>query len=54
METEMQSPVHPFFQRWLFATFVGWILGIVVLILLDEGAEQIGIGNQFPLVSVWG
>jgi hypothetical protein len=49
METEMQSPVHPFFQRWLFATFVGWILGIVVLILLDEGAEQIGIGNQFPV-----
>ena len=49
MDTEMQSPVLPFFRRWLLATFAGWILRVVLMILLDESAERIGVGNQFPV-----
>lgn len=49
METELQLPVHTFVRRWLVATFAGWILGVVVMSVLDKGAQQIGMGNHFPV-----
>jgi hypothetical protein len=49
METELQSPVHAFVRRWVVATIGGWILGVLAMIVLDKGAQQIGVGGHFPV-----
>jgi len=49
MNTETLSTPQSFFRRWLLATFGGWILGVVIIILLAEALESLHIGEQFPI-----
>lgn len=49
MDMEIQSAPQHFFRRWILATFGGWILGVVVIILLAEALESVHIGEQSPV-----
>lgn len=49
MNTETQSTPQSFFRRWLLATFGGWMLGVVIIILLAEALESVHLGEQFPI-----
>lgn len=42
METEAKPKARNFFRRWVLATFAGWLLGVVVVLILAEAGEIIG------------
>lgn len=45
----MRSSALRFFSRWVLATFGGWLLGVVVIVLLAAITEAVGLGNQSPV-----
>jgi hypothetical protein len=47
MVTESRLDAQRLLTRWVLATFGGWLLGIVAVILLAEISEGMHIGNQF-------
>jgi hypothetical protein len=47
METRSTAP--SFFGRWVLATFGGWVLGVIVIVLLEAIGEVVHAGNQFAL-----
>jgi hypothetical protein len=49
MVTESQLIRRIFLKRWVLATFVGWLLGVVATILLDEISDGAHLGNQFAV-----
>ncbi len=49
MVTESQLIEQRYLKRWALATFGGWLLGIVAMILLDEIADVVHRGNQFAV-----
>ena len=49
MGTESRSGAQRFFSRWVLATFGGWLLGVVVILLLADIGEIAGIGQQFSV-----
>ena len=50
MVTESQLIEQRYLKRWALATFGGWLLGIVAMILLDEIADVMQHrGNQFAV-----
>ena len=49
MKVETHSIAQRFFGRWVLATFGGWVLGVVVVVLLAGIGELVGVGNQFAV-----
>lgn len=47
MHVETHSIPQRFFSRWALATFGGWVLGVVVVVLLAGIGELVGVGDQF-------
>lgn len=45
----MRSGALRSFSRWVLATFGGWLLGVVVILLLAGIGEVVGVGDQFSL-----
>ena len=45
----MRSSALRFFSRWVLATFGGWLLGVVVILLLAAIGEVVGVGDQSPV-----
>ena len=45
----MGSIVRHFYRRWVLASFGGWLLGIVVILLLAAVLEAVGIQGQSVL-----
>jgi hypothetical protein len=53
--TESRLDAQRLLTLWVLATFGGWLLGIVAVILLDGLSEAIHLGNQFPALGMgWG
>jgi hypothetical protein len=46
---EPSSGTRVFVRRWVLATVGGWLLGILLVVLLANRFEGIGVGGQFPL-----
>jgi hypothetical protein len=49
MATESRLDGQHLHRRWVLATFGGWLLGIVAVILLGGISEGIHFGDQFPV-----
>lgn len=45
----MRSSAPRFFNRWVLATFGGWLLGVVVILLLAAIGERVRVGDQSPV-----
>lgn len=46
---ETRSNAQRFFGPWVLATFCGWLLGVVVIVLLAGIGELVHVGDQFSL-----
>jgi hypothetical protein len=49
---ETRSNAQRFFGRWVFATFGGWLLGVVVIVLLSGIGELVHLGGDQWAVGV--
>src|SRR5512141_848408 len=49
MATSAQSMPRNFVLPWVFATFGGWILGVVLVLVISAVLETIHFGSQFPV-----
>ena len=49
MTSESQSIGQRYLIQWVLATFGGWLLGIVAVLLLSELSDAVHMGNQFAV-----
>jgi hypothetical protein len=49
IDVDMHSVTQRFFGRWVLATFGGWVLGVVLVLLLAAIGEGAHVGNQFAV-----
>src|SRR5512140_1658748 len=49
MATSAQSIRRNFVVPWVLATFGGWILGVLLVLVIGALTETFHIGNQFPV-----
>jgi hypothetical protein len=53
MAAESRLDAQHLLRRWVLATFGGWLLGIVAVILLGGYQRACTLETSFPLGSAW-